>query len=155
MGAVVCGGVVMARDDTVCLVSSLLRLYTLQCLQTQRTAGNRNTRQWISTRVTREFVRCVVERGTSWSGAEFQVEPVRLRRCSCRLWSMPYDSGIDERDSQGQRCHEAGKRLVAVEGAASATIIDWSWMMKMRLECGGAGQTSTLESWNRSLTVTF
>ena len=70
MGAVICGGVLMVRNDTVCLVSFLHHLYTLGCLQTPRTAGNRNTRQWISTRVNREFVRCVVERGTSWSGAE-------------------------------------------------------------------------------------
>jgi hypothetical protein len=68
---------------------------------------------------------------------------------------MPYDSGIDERDSQGQRCHEVGKGLVAIEKAASAITIDWRWMMKMRLDCGGAGQTSTLESWHRLFTVTF
>jgi hypothetical protein len=83
------------------------------------------------------------------------VEPVRLRRCSCRLWGMSYDSGIDERDSQGQRCHEVGKGLVTVEEAASAIMIDWRWMMKMRLECGGAGQTSKVESWNRLFTVTL
>jgi hypothetical protein len=35
------------------------------------------------------------------------------------------DSGIDERDCQGQRCHEVGKGLVAVERAASAIVIAW------------------------------
>jgi hypothetical protein len=70
MGAGVRGGVLMARGDPVCLVSFLLHLYTLQCLQAERTSRNRNTRQWASTRVNRKCVLCVVERGTSWSGTK-------------------------------------------------------------------------------------
>ena len=70
-----------------------------------------------------------------------EVEPVRLRRCACRLWGTRYDSGIDEHDHQGRRCHEVGKGLRAVDKAASAIVIDWRRAMDMRLECGGAGQS--------------
>ena len=34
-------------------------------------------------------------------------------------------------------------------------MIDWGQGMKMRLECGGAGQTCTIECWNKLLTVTL
>ena len=45
--------------------------------------------------------------------SRFKVEPVRLKRCSFRLWGGFYDSGIAEHDVQGQRCHEVGKGLRA------------------------------------------
>ncbi len=117
-------------------------LYTIWQPQMQRLSENRNTDQWISTRVNRQFVLCVVESGTSWSGVVFEVEPVRLSRCSLRLWGKLHDSGIDVHDVQGRRCHEAGKGVAVIQRAASAVVIDYYWRrtMKMMLECGDAGQ---------------
>lgn len=43
-----------------------------------------------------------------------------------------------------------GKGSWSSKKAASAIMIDWRWMMKVRLECGGAGQTSTVRGHSKA-----